>query len=190
MDRTSADLLKQLGADPSDEAWEQFVSVYEPLLRRWLFQEGIREPDVDDLFQEVLTALVEHVPKFQHSGRPGAFRTWLRALVRHRVLAFLRTQRRRRQRHSFAVLDQLTDVGSNPSLMWDREHARHVVREMLRRTEPRFTAHTWRAFRRQVIDGIPARQVAREMGISVNGAIIAKSRVLARLRTEAASLQD
>jgi RNA polymerase sigma-70 factor (ECF subfamily) len=190
MDDTSTILLEQLRSDASDEAWERFVSLYEPSLRRWLLQGGIRGPDVDDLFQEVMAILVEHVPKFQSNGRRGAFRSWLRILVRHRVLAFHRTQHRRQQRHCSVVLEDLADANCHLSQRWDREHDRRVVREVLRRMESHFTKPTWRAFRRQVIDGIPARQVALELGISPNSAIIAKSRVLARIRSEAAGFQD
>ena len=56
--------------------------------------------------------------------------------------------------------------------------------------EPEFTGPTWLAFRRQVIDGLPAAEVAAELGTSVNAVLLAKSRVLARLRKEARGLID
>ena len=43
---------------------------------------------------------------------------------------------------------------------------------------------------RQVQDGQPAAEVAEELGISVNAVLIAKSRVLKRLREKAAGLVD
>jgi RNA polymerase sigma-70 factor (ECF subfamily) len=52
------------------------------------------------------------------------------------------------------------------------------------------TPGTWRAFRRQVVDGAAAAAVATELGISVNAALLAKSRVLRRLRDEAGGLLD
>ena len=39
-------------------------------------------------------------------------------------------------------------------------------------------------------DGKPARDVAQELGLSVNAVLIAKSRVLGRLRQEARGLVD
>jgi DNA-directed RNA polymerase specialized sigma24 family protein len=53
-----------------------------------------------------------------------------------------------------------------------------------------FTEGTWEAFLRQVRDGQPARTVAKELEMSVNAALIAKSRVLRRLRAEVTELLD
>ena len=51
-----------------------------------------------------------------------------------------------------------------------------------------FAPVTWAAFRRQVIDGICETDAAAELGLSVNAALIAKSRVLSRPRAEATGL--
>lgn len=56
--------------------------------------------------------------------------------------------------------------------------------------EPEFTPLIWMAFKRQVIDGVKAVEVAEEMETTVNAALLAKSRVLARLRLEARGLID
>jgi RNA polymerase sigma-70 factor (ECF subfamily) len=56
--------------------------------------------------------------------------------------------------------------------------------------ESEFTVTTWQAFKKQVMDGQKAKEVANDLGISHNAAIIAKSRVLKRLRQEIAGLVD
>jgi RNA polymerase sigma-70 factor (ECF subfamily) len=56
--------------------------------------------------------------------------------------------------------------------------------------EPDFRPATWTAFRRQVLDGEPAEAVAAELGTTVNAVLIAKSRVLQRLRQLADGLVD
>jgi RNA polymerase sigma-70 factor (ECF subfamily) len=53
---------------------------------------------------------------------------------------------------------------------------------------PEFANRTWTAFRRVALDGAPARVVAAELGTTPNAVLIARSRVLARLREEAAGL--
>jgi RNA polymerase sigma-70 factor (ECF subfamily) len=53
-----------------------------------------------------------------------------------------------------------------------------------------FAAVTWQAFRRYVLEGEPAARVAEELGLSLNSVILAKSRVLNRLRQEAAGLVE
>ena len=47
-------------------------------------------------------------------------------------------------------------------------------------------AHVWLFFE----DGLPAAQVAHDLGVSVNNVLLAKSRVLKRLREEAGDLLD
>ena len=49
---------------------------------------------------------------------------------------------------------------------------------------------TWRAFRRTAIDGLPARRVAAELGLSVGAVYLAKARVLKRLQQCVARIDD
>jgi RNA polymerase sigma-70 factor (ECF subfamily) len=58
------------------------------------------------------------------------------------------------------------------------------------RIRPEFEPATWTAFSRVAIDGAPAGEVARELGLSVNAVFIAKSRVLSRLRRLGAGMID
>ena len=57
--------------------------------------------------------------------------------------------------------------------------------EMIRRD---FEPKTWKAFERTALDEQPAAAVAAELGMTSNAVFIARSRVLARLRQEAAGL--
>jgi RNA polymerase sigma-70 factor (ECF subfamily) len=88
------------------------------------------------------------------------------------------------------VLEQLEDPNSALSQLWDREHDQHVTRRLLELIEPEFSATTWQAFRRVVLEGAKAAEVAAELGITANAVWIAKSRVLARLREELRGLTD
>jgi RNA polymerase sigma-70 factor (ECF subfamily) len=53
-----------------------------------------------------------------------------------------------------------------------------------------FAPVTWQAFRRYVLEGEPAARVAEELGLSLNSVLLAKSRLLNRLRQEAAGLVE
>jgi RNA polymerase sigma-70 factor (ECF subfamily) len=61
---------------------------------------------------------------------------------------------------------------------------------MSRRVQGDFAPVTWQAFLRHVQDGEPAGQVAEALGLSLNAVLLARSRVLKRLRQEAAGLVD
>ena len=187
---TSLSLLDQVRKAPgphAEKAWERLVPIYQFLLQKWLRAAGLQQTDRDDLSQRVLEVLVRRLPAFKHNGRHGAFRAWLRGIT----VNFLREfWRKKPTPESSSVLDQLVDPHSDLSKLWDEQHDRHVLHSLLELVEMEFTDTTWRAFRRLVLDGIPARTVAAELEITVNAVLIAKSRVLARLRQEAGGWLD
>jgi RNA polymerase sigma-70 factor (ECF subfamily) len=76
------------------------------------------------------------------------------------------------------------------SRLWDREHDQHVIASLMQRVQIDFDPKTWQAFRRHVQEGEPAGQVAEALGLSLNSVLLAKSRVLKRLRQEAAGLVE
>ncbi len=98
--------------------------------------------------------------------------------------------RDRPQAGTESVLDQLADPAGSLSRLWDEQHDRHVLRSLMELVRPEFSAARWQAFCRVSLDGVPARVAAEELGMSVNAVLIARSRILARLRQEAKELID
>jgi len=139
-------------------------------------------------------AVSKDLTSFDHNGRPGAFRAWLRSIMVNRLRNFWRAKGRQPQvlgdSNIERRLSQLDDPASELSQLWNRQHDLHVVQQILALTEPNFTAETWAAFTRVALDGERADKVAAEMGISLNAVFIAKSRVLSRLRQEAVGLVE
>jgi RNA polymerase sigma-70 factor (ECF subfamily) len=183
---TSVSLLEQ-ARDRCAGAWDRLVALYTPLLEAWLTAAGLQPADREDLTQRVLEILVRQLADFEHSGRPGAFRAWLRGIVVNLLREFWRA---RPGPEAGSALEQLSDPNAGLSRLWDEQHDRHVLHALMDLVRPGFTEDTWRAFRRVALDGAPARDVAAELGLSVNAVLIAKSRVLARLRQEARGLVD
>jgi len=191
---TSKSLLVK-ARDRSDQAaWRRLTELYEPLIERWVRPHVAQRADAEDLVQEVMTTLVRELPGFDHNERPGAFRAWLRSITVHRLHAYWEKRNARPAAASGPdlreALAQLADPTSALSESWDEEHDRHVTESLLKSIRLEFQPATWRAFERQVQDGQPASDVAWELGISANAVLIAKSRVLKRLREKAAGLVD
>ena len=194
MAETSATLLQRLNDRSDSVAWQRLVDLYTPLINSWLRRQGVSAEDAEDLTQEVLGIVVREVSQFQHNGRAGAFRTWLRTITINCLRQSWRSRRVRPQTTRLpdldSALDQLEDPASDLSRRWDREHDEFVLHRLLDLIEPEFRPATWQAFRRQVIDGAPAELVAAELGLTVNAVLIAKSRVLSHLRRNAEGLVD
>lgn len=191
---TSKSLLMK-ARDCSDQAaWRRLTELYEPFITRWVRPHVAQRADAEDLVQEVMTALVRELPKFDHNQQTGAFRAWLRTLTVHRVQSYWQKRGAAKagsgDPDSHEALAQLADPTSPLSRSWDEEHDRYVTRTMLAAIRLEFQPATWHAFERQVQDGLPASEVAQELGLSVNAVLISKSRVLKRLREKAAGLVD
>jgi RNA polymerase sigma-70 factor (ECF subfamily) len=193
MNTTSVSLLESLRQRPDGPSWQRFADLYHPLLRGQLRRHGLQAADVDDLVQEVMTVLMKEVPHFQHNGRKGAFRTWLRGITVNRLRELWRQEKYvpAAGGSDFAEkLAQLADDQSQLSRLWDREHDQHVVNQLLKAIAVDFEPRTRLAFRAVVMDGRKAADVAVELGISEGAVWTAKSHVLKRLRQVADGLLD
>jgi RNA polymerase sigma factor (sigma-70 family) len=194
MNHTSASLLDRLHANSDPSAWNRLVELYSPLIRGWLQRHSVPRQEADDLVQEVFRVVLKRIPGFEHNRRVGAFRAWLRAITVNCVRDFWKANRIRPTAPGGSdfggYLDQLEDPDHPLSREWDREHDLYVTRRLLESIQKQFEPSTWQAFRRVALDGETPAKVAADLGVTVNVVFIAKSRVLARLREEAAGLID
>jgi RNA polymerase sigma-70 factor (ECF subfamily) len=188
---TSVSLLGRLAGAPTDDDWRRLDELYRPLLRGWVARVGVPASDVDDLVQEVLFVVVRRIAGFEWRGQ-GAFRAWLRSILANELRDYFREQKYRPIATGGSDfqgwIDQVESPDSALSQLWDREHDEHVIASLLERAQGDFTPVTWQAFRRHVQESEPAVQVAEALSLSLNSVLLAKSRVLKRLRQEAAGL--
>jgi RNA polymerase sigma-70 factor (ECF subfamily) len=190
-DTTSISLLDRLRSQPDEAAWQRLLDLYTPLLRRWLRSLAVQANEADDFVQEVLVVLLKELRGFQHDGRPGAFRAWLRQILVNRVRASWRKRKPTGGALDFEKhLAQLEDPGSEQSRIWEEEHDRLVLDRLLKLLEPEFSPITWQAFRSMTLEGKQATVVAAELGISRATVFRYKADVLRRLRQEAQGLVD
>jgi RNA polymerase sigma-70 factor (ECF subfamily) len=190
---TSASLVRRLAVAPTADDWRRLDDLYRPLLRAWMARAGVAASDVDDLVQDVLFVVSREIAGFKWRGR-GAFRAWLRTILANRVRDYFRGQKYRPTATGdsdfLRRLDELESPDSALSKLWDREHDEHVAASLMRRVQGDFAPATWQAFRRHVLEGEPAARVAEELGLKLNSVLLAKSRVLKRLRQELAGLVE
>jgi RNA polymerase sigma-70 factor (ECF subfamily) len=194
MSDTSLSLLDRLRDRPDDPGWRRLVELYDPLIDRWLSAFPMQPADRDDVAQEVLATLVRELPRFRHTGRPGAFRHWLRSVLVNRLREFWRARDRQPRgtgdTECLRRLAECADPDGELSRLWDRQHDEHVARRLLDWIAPQFEPATCEAFRRVVVLGEAPAEAAAALGLSVNAVLIAKSRVLRALRREIGELMD
>lgn len=187
MAETSLTLLDRLQRDADATAWQRLVAIYAPLIARWLARSPLQQADHDDLTQEVLKIVVQKLPEFQRR-REGSFRAWLRVVTANCLQVHWRSEKYRPiatgDSDFLRQLQDLEDPQSALAQAWDAEHDRHVVRRLLELIAPQFEEKTLLAFRRVVLEGQKPSDVAAALGISINAVIVAKSKILSRLRQE------
>ncbi len=193
MDATRHSLLLLAQAGDAG-AWADLCELYRPLIVGWLRRQAIPESDTDDLVQEIFLAVVGSLPSFIHSGRRGAFRSWLRTIALNYSCDYWKSPSRR----SAATGDDLAaeairlleDPTSLLNRYWDDEHDRYVLRCLLETIELEFEPATVRAFRRVALEGASGAEAAGELGMTLGAVYAARSRVLRRLRELADGLID
>jgi RNA polymerase sigma-70 factor (ECF subfamily) len=191
VDSTSLSLLVRLkDAGPEATDWQRLQGIYLPLIQRWLRRApGLRD-EADDLAQEVFLVVIRELPRFERR-REGSFRAWLRTITANKARTYCKGRDRRRTvgtDRTETFLEQMADPESDLAREWDREHDEHVVRKLLAAVQSDFNPSTWEAFRRLSLDGLSAARVAEELGMPENAVLLAKSRVVRRLRQEAGDL--
>ena len=186
MPPTSISLLDLLKQGEDVDAWQRMLEVYQPLIAKWLARFGAPNGELNDLSQSVLAVIVKKLPAFEHNGREGSFRSWVRSITRNCLLEFWRAKKIQpvaTGNSSFQEsLNQLSVEESELSQKWNREYDEQVLATLLKQIQGEFQASTWEAFRLVAIDGVKASEVASQLNVSVNSVFIAKSRVMSRLR--------
>lgn len=193
-DATRLSLLDDLKEGRSDDAWTRFCAVYEHVIRGWLQRAGLQSADVDDVCQESVATVFTEVAKFEHNGRVGAFRCWLRRIVANRLKRAW-TEKSEKQRGETRLdfndlAEQLADDSSRLSIVWDRQHDRIVLAKLLEAMHERFSDAHIQIFQRIAIDQEDARAVANDLGMTLGAVRVAQHRVLKELKLLAGAMLE
>ena len=189
---TRRSLLLRL-RDPHDEAaWTDFVDLYAPLVYGYARKQGLQDADAADLTQDVLGAVAGAVGRLEYDRERGLFRNWLFTVVRRK----LSNWRRRERPRAAGVLvnhDRLLQQCSAPgtaSSAWEDEWRQRTFAWACEKVRGEVSAGAWQAFWRTAIDGKSAKQAAAEVGMTLMAVYQARSRIRARLRELAQSVQE
>jgi len=181
---TSVSLLYRIRNQSDTDAWDEFAELYYALVHRWLRGQGVQPQDADDIVQEVMAYVSREIGSFDHNGRTGAFRHWLRQVMVNRLREFWKARRRKGGGGTDLgdLSDQLADGRSGVSRVWRAEHDRSVLEHLMSAVSGRFQEQSLHAFRGLALEQRPAEEVAAELGMSVGAVRVAQCRVLQALR--------
>ena len=176
-------------------AWERVSQLYGPLVYRSARKAGLQESDATDIVQEVFRSVASHVADLR-LDRPGdSFRAWLWSITKNKIHDYFR--RRARNPEAIGGSTAHEQMQNLPDSVIDEKSADELLKpskaleiRALALIQTDFEPQTWQAFLRSAVDGQKAAEIAADLGMSLTAVYKAKSRVLARLRSEFGGLMD
>lgn len=182
---TRVSLLARLGTGSSDpSAWPEFVGTYGPAVIAWCRHHGLQDSDAEDVTQDVLFRFWRHSERFRYDPL-RRFRGYLRRMVMTAVADWSAARALDRQATGDeAVQGLLRDVPARVDLARRIEDAfdHEALVIAMREVEARVLPQTWQAFRLLAIERLSGDEVAGRLGIEVNHAYRARSRVQGMIR--------
>ncbi len=92
---TRASLLFRLRSPQDQEAWMEFVAIYEPVAYRLLRRHGLQDADAREVMQELFMAVSRSIERWDPAKDRGSFRGWLRRVTRNLVINWMKQRSRR-----------------------------------------------------------------------------------------------
>lgn len=182
---TRASLILRLYDRADQQAWYEFVEIYQPVIYRLARYKGLQDADAEDIVQQVLSAVAGAVERWQPDKNRGRFRTWLQTIARNRIANVLSRQAADRasgETGERELLAQMPAAESADSRLLVTECRREIFQWAARQIRQEFEADTWDAFWQTAVQGRTVVDVARLLGKTSGAVYTARSHVMRRLR--------
>lgn len=184
--------------DPSDQvAWEEFVSIYRPVVFRVAVKKGLQPADAEDVAQTVMVSVARAVEKWEPDPQRARFRTWLNRIAVNAAINSITRRKPDRgtgESKSMELLAQHPDtdsqIDSQESELVRLEYRRESFRVAARQIKLEFEPDTWSAFWLTAVEGVSAQSVADQLGKKLGSVYTAKSRVMKRIQTRVTEMTD
>ena len=181
---THASLILRLRDRADQQAWREFVEIYQPVIYRLARYKGLQHADADDVIQQVLSDVAGAVDRWQPDRNRGRFRTWLQTIARNRIANALSRQTADRASGESGERERLAQqpAADADSMLIITECRREIFRWAARQIRDEFEPDTWDAFWQSAVLGRKASDVARQLGKTVGAVYTARSHVMRRLK--------
>ena len=186
---TNPTLLNRLGDWRDHEAWVDFVTRYDPVIRLTSRRYRLDAETTEELCQRVWIDLARRMRTFRYD--PGkTFRGWLSRLCQSRAIDLLR-KKKAKAPGSLDILaaeslleDASTGSEIDESASSERPALLRQAQEVQDAVRQRASEQTWQVFWNIAILGQSVRETSAAAGISYYAAFAAEKRVARMLREE------
>jgi RNA polymerase sigma factor (sigma-70 family) len=202
---TRLSLLGRLKDWADQRSWQEFFDTYHRLIHRVALKAGLTESEAQDVVQETVVAVVQHIAEFRADPARGSFKACLLQIARRRIAD--QFEKRSRDTRLAAALPPATDVRPRPrgpddstrtatldrvpdpagvelEHHWEEEWQKHVLEAATARVKAQVTAKQFQIFELYVLRGWPVVKVTRTLDVSIASVYLARHRVGSLLRKE------
>jgi RNA polymerase sigma-70 factor (ECF subfamily) len=186
---TNPTLLNRLGDWRDHEAWVDFVTRYDPVIRFSSRRYRLDAEFAEELCQRVWIDLARRMRTYRYD--PGkTFRGWLRRLCQSRAIDLLRKKKANAveslddQPAGSLLEDASAGIEVDESAASERPVLLRQAEEVQDAVRRRVSERTWQVFWNIAIEGQSVRETSAAAGISYYAAFAAQKRVGRMLREE------
>ena len=192
MPDTRDSLIMQVQNPANREAWEQFSSIYRPVVYRLARTRGLQDADADDLAQQVLTAVAQAIPDWQRNNAQTRFRHWLRRIARNAILNTLTRGPKEPAVGGSGFMTMMSGVSQPYDIesQIELEYRRQVYRQAAEIVRDAIQEQTWQIFVMTIIEGQSTESVAKQMNTTIGNVHAIRSRVMRRLQIAVKDIQE
>lgn len=189
---TSLSLIDRV-KNGDQEAWEQFVRIYSPVIYSRCRNGDLSPDESADAMQTVFLKVYQGLSQFEPRKDRASFRSWLRTVATHTVSDHFRVVAQHFQALDAATLtlklkrieDSFSEFPADDSHARKQQSGRQLLAySAMQQIRGEFEERTWTAFWRTTIDGQKAVDVASELNMSPGAVRTASYTVRKRLREE------
>ncbi len=191
---TRVSLLIRLRDGADHVAWTEFLDSYGPMLYRFVRSRGLQDADAADIVQDVMRRVGSSIGKLEYEKAKGGFRAWLFTITRNCLYSYFG---KRQNNHpnvndtaQFELLSAAPDHRNELNDAWEDEYRRQLASKAMIEVETQVEPKTWQAFYLTSIDGLSATEAGKRLELSTGAIYVAKSRVIAKLRSAIERLQE
>ena len=173
--------------DPRDaDAWHEFTAIYFPLVFEICRRKGLQHADATDITQEVLSRVASAIESYKHDRTGSTFRGWLYCITRNLTVDFFR----RRARDPLATaaspsdLNQIKEPSLEESDAFHMEYRKQMFSVVAKSVQSQVAPKTWAVFWKTEIERTDVDATAKELDMTRGAIYVARSRVIAKLRSE------
>lgn len=184
-EQTRASLILRLQDAEDVAAWDEFASIYGPVVFKVATSRGFQAADAENLVQEVFMAVANSVSKWLQLDDRGSFRAWLLRIARNAAVDMI-TQRATRSlgrddSEAQSLLQNLP-APSELSNALDLEYERTIFHWAIKQVRQSVAEHTWNAFWLTSIEELSVEEAAAKLNTRPGNIYFARSRIMSRIK--------